>query len=359
MALPNHSRKSQNATDFQKTQSVNLSRYFLGTNVLTKKNAPQPAAMKNAQTPRALITTALPNEFHKDLTTNVTSRVLTRKQDVNIFERTQTIFKLSRDIITTNVLTKCHEDWNKNVTSKKNTLPPAGHVFQQTRRQTGQKQYTLTSRVLTRFYKIHIRKNATPPEGHVFQPTGTIFKLFQDIIGTHSVNNVHVEDIFKRSRAFIRANILTKFHKDWTINVTSREITRKNARPPDDIIRTNLLTKFHEDWTMNVTSRELTRCFYSHIMKNACTLTRTIFELIKEIFPENLLTNFHEDLTINKNAPPHGGNFHENWTINVTSRVLTGFYYSHIRKITFQDIIGTNLLTKFHEDLKINVASEC
>ncbi|KAH3866888.1 hypothetical protein DPMN_030011 [Dreissena polymorpha] len=55
--------------------------------------------------------------------------------------------------------------------------------------------------------------------------------------------------------------------------------------------------------------------------------------------------------------------FNENWTINVASRVLTRFYYSHIRKnapppvghvfqptgIIFelvQDNIGMNLLTK-------------
>ncbi|KAH3816640.1 hypothetical protein DPMN_118158 [Dreissena polymorpha] len=66
--------------------------------------------------------------------------------------------------------------------------------------------------------------------------------------------------------------------------------------------------------------------------------------------------------------------FHEDRTINVASRVLTRFYYSHIRKnappldshffqenVTIfeliQDIIKTNRLTKFHEDWTINVAS--
>ncbi|KAH3824936.1 hypothetical protein DPMN_126796 [Dreissena polymorpha] len=96
-------------------------------------------------------------------------------------------------------------------------------------------------------------KTATPPGGHVFQPTGTIFVLVQDIIGTH---------------------VLTKFHEDWTKNVTSRELTRKTATPPgshvfqptgtifelvQDIIETHVLTKFHEDWTINVTFRVLTR----------------------------------------------------------------------------------------------------
>ncbi|KAH3713429.1 hypothetical protein DPMN_073222 [Dreissena polymorpha] len=66
--------------------------------------------------------------------------------------------------------------------------------------------------------------------------------------------------------------------------------------------------------------------------------------------------------------------FHEDQTINVASRVLTRFYYSHLRKNTpplgshvfqanvtifelIQDITENNLLTKLHEDWTINVAS--
>ncbi|KAH3861045.1 hypothetical protein DPMN_023972 [Dreissena polymorpha] len=79
-----------------------------------------------------------------------------------------------------------------------------------------------------------------------------------------------------------------------------------------------------------------------------------------------------------KNAPPLGSHvfqantnlltkFHEDWTINVASRVLTrknapppgGHVFTATETIfeLIQDIIGTNLLTKFHEDRKINVAS--
>ncbi|KAH3782148.1 hypothetical protein DPMN_160059 [Dreissena polymorpha] len=145
-----------------------------------------------------------------------------------------------------------------------------------------------------------------------FSPTGTIFELIQDII---------------------RTNHLTKFHDDRTINLASRVLTKKNA-PPPDIIRKNLQTKFHEDRKINVASRVLTR----------------------------------------KNAPPPCGHFHEDRTINVDSRVLTRFYYSHIRKNApptgghvfqatgtifelVQNIIGTNLLTKFHDERTINTAS--
>ncbi|KAH3720361.1 hypothetical protein DPMN_063258 [Dreissena polymorpha] len=48
-----------------------------------------------------------------------------------------------------------------------------------------------------------------------------------------------------------------------------------------------------------------------------------------------------------KIAPPTGGHLHKDWALNVTSIV---FKYD-------LDNIGTNLLTKFHEDRKINVAS--
>ncbi|KAH3885463.1 hypothetical protein DPMN_009457 [Dreissena polymorpha] len=53
--------------------------------------------------------------------------------------------------------------------------------------------------------------------------------------------------------------------------------------------------------------------------------------------------------------------FHDDWAKNVTSRVFTCFHYIHIEKNAIfkldRDFIGTNLLTKFHEDRTINVAS--
>ncbi|KAH3893543.1 hypothetical protein DPMN_017691 [Dreissena polymorpha] len=268
-------------------------------------------------------------------------------------------FNLWQNLIGTNVLTKFHEDWPTNVANIDNCPPsPGGHVFQQTITIFKLTQaifpndwiINVTSRVLT-------RKNATPPCGHfhehwttnvtsrarfhhtvkpykencpapcshVFHLTETIFELVQDIIGTH---------------------VLTKFHEDWTKNVTSRVLTRKTAMPlgchvfqptgtifelVQDIIGTHVLTKFHEDWTKNVTSRVFTR----------------------------------------KTATPPGDHFHEDMTINVTSRVLTRFAIyitatppgGHVFQSTgtifelVQDIIGTHVLSKFHEDWTINVAS--
>ncbi|KAH3848355.1 hypothetical protein DPMN_090715 [Dreissena polymorpha] len=143
--------------------------------------------------------------------------------------------------------------------------------------------------------KVLTRKNAPPPGGHVFIATIPIFELFQDIIGT---------------------NLLTKFHKDQTINVASRMLTRKNALPPgshvfqpisiifklvQDIIGMNLLTMFHEDPTINVASRP----FIAILRKNALPLGShvfqaniTIFKLIQDIIETNLLTKFHEDWTM-------------------------------------------------------------
>ncbi|KAH3875947.1 hypothetical protein DPMN_039226 [Dreissena polymorpha] len=129
-----------------------------------------------------------------------------------------------------------------------------------------------------------------------------------------------------------------------------------------NIIGMNLPTKFHEDQTINVASRVLTRFYYSHttcshIRKNAPPLGSHVFQanvtivkLIQDIIETNLLSKFHEDLKINvasrvltrKNAPPLGSHVFQ---ANVTIFEL------------IQDINKTNLLTKFHEDWTMNVAS--
>ncbi|KAH3786236.1 hypothetical protein DPMN_164342 [Dreissena polymorpha] len=233
---------------------------------------------------------------------------------------------------------------------EKNAPPLGSHVFQPTTNLLTKfhedRTVNVASRVLTRFYYSHIRKNAPPLGSHVFQANIIIFEPIQDIIKT---------------------NLLTTFHKDWTINVASRVLTRKNVPPMVAI--TNLLTKFHDDRKINVTSRVLTRknapppwwpnrtINVASRGKNAPPLSShvfqvnvTIFELIQDINKTNLLTIFHEDWTLNvasrvltrKNTPPHGG--------HVFKETKTIFEL-------IQDIIGTNLLTKIHEDRKINVAS--
>ncbi|KAH3884582.1 hypothetical protein DPMN_008565 [Dreissena polymorpha] len=349
---------------------------------MTKIIIPRAAAIH-----KHIIGTNILTKFHKDRKINVASRENAPPPGSHVFQPTGIIFELVQDIIGMDLLTKFHEDWTINV----------------------------ASRVLTRFYYSHIKpyKEKCPASGgHVFQATKTIFKLIQDIIGTNLLTKVltrkiapppwwpciigmnlltkknapplgsHVFQanvtVFKLIQDIIKTNLLTIFHQDWTINVASR-VLRKNAPPPDghvfqptsiifklvqDIIGMNLLTKFHEVRTINVASRVLTRFYYSHIYshirKKAPPLgshvfqaKNTIFELIQDISGTNLLSKFHEDRKINvasrvltrKNAPPPGGHVFQ----------PTGIIFE-----LFQDIIGMNLLIKFYkfyEEQTINVAS--
>ncbi|KAH3710119.1 hypothetical protein DPMN_069586 [Dreissena polymorpha] len=330
-------------------------------------------------------------KFHEDQTINVASRMKNAPPlGSHVFQANVTIFQLIQDIIETNLLTKFYEDWTINVASRelhgtrqmchiwKNAPPPGGHVFQPNSIIFELVQDINGVNLLTKFHKdwtinVASREKFPAPGGHVFAATKTIFILIQDIIGTI---------------------LLTKFHDDRKINVTSRTHPRGgNVFQPtgiifelvQDIIGMNLLTKFHEDRIKNMASRV-------HIWKNAPPLgghvfqaNVTIFELIQDIIKTNLLTIFHQDWTINvasrEKCPTPGGHFHEDWTINVASRVknaqplaamffkqcgtillskvLTRFYYnSHIRKnAPPHNIIGINLLTKFHVDWTINVAS--
>ncbi|KAH3693199.1 hypothetical protein DPMN_192601 [Dreissena polymorpha] len=100
-----------------------------------------------------------------------------------------------------------------------------------------------------------------------------------------------------------------------------------------DFIRTNVLTKFygeinspppgghfHEDWTINVILNRTINV--ASRVKNVPPLgdhnfqaTGTIFELVQDIIRTNLLTKFHDD-----------------WTINVASRLFKRYFYSHIKK---------------------------
>ncbi|KAH3844447.1 hypothetical protein DPMN_086705 [Dreissena polymorpha] len=171
----------------------------------------------------------------------------------------------------------------------------------------------------------------------------------------------------------------TTLHEDWVLNVTF-----KIFKLDRDIIGTNLLTKFHEDLTINVASTVFT---------NKCGRTdrRWTNPVTKAHLTDGQTTDKDQSqkltLAIRKTAPYPWQifltKFHENWAKNVTSRVLTCFYYIHIEKnapptlqpclktapptgghtiilTNFEldrDFIGTKLLTKFHDNLTINVAS--
>ncbi|KAH3725463.1 hypothetical protein DPMN_051307, partial [Dreissena polymorpha] len=103
------------------------------------------------------------------------------------------------------------------------------------------------------------------------------------------------------------------------------------------IIGINLQTKFH-----GVLTRKNAPSPRSHVFQP----TGIIFDLVQDIIGMNLLAKFHEDRTVNvasrvKNAPSLGSHFFQ----------ANMIIFKHI-----QDIIETNLQTKFHEDWTINVA---
>ncbi|KAH3710835.1 hypothetical protein DPMN_070330 [Dreissena polymorpha] len=167
--------------------------------------------------------------------------------------------------------------------------------------------------------------------------------------------------IFEHVQDIIGMNLLTKFHKDRTVNVASRDKGPTPWKPYQSS------DQIHEDWTINVASSVLTRFYYSHIWKNAPPLgspdfqaNLTIFKLIQDINKTNLLTIFHEDRTINvasrvltrKNAPPPGGH-------NLLTKFHEDQTISVVSRVKNAPPLGshTNLKTKLHEDWTINVAS--
>ncbi|KAH3709073.1 hypothetical protein DPMN_068533 [Dreissena polymorpha] len=116
--------------------------------------------------------------------------------------QTVTIFEQSRDIIRIHTII---------VTSSENIPAPGGHVFQQTEFIFQNGPYTITINVHTKFHE-DLNKHMASRQynkyclsGHVYQQTATLFYL---------------------NSAIIRTNALTKFHEYWTLNTTSRVLTR-------------------------------------------------------------------------------------------------------------------------------------
>ncbi|KAH3867346.1 hypothetical protein DPMN_030472 [Dreissena polymorpha] len=150
----------------------------------------------------------------------------------------------------------------------------------------------------------------------------------------------------------------TIFKQVRGIHITNaKNVTSRETDPPGSH-ETNVLTKFHEDWTKNVTSRKTAPSPGGHVFSPIWT----IFELIRDINKTNVLTIFYDDSTnivtsrvfTRNTAPPPGG--------HVFQRTGTIFELKqHIIKTNIlanRGIIGTNVLTKFHEDRIRNVASK-
>ncbi|KAH3893533.1 hypothetical protein DPMN_017680 [Dreissena polymorpha] len=313
---------------------------------------------------------------------NQTSRVFTSFFLLYKFKKTGTIFQLNSRIKETNDLTKFHEHWTK---KKKNAPPIGGHVFSPIWTILELVRHINKTNVLINFHdewakivtsRVFTRKTAPPTGGHLHEDwalnvTSTDFKLDRDFIGT---------------------NLLNKFHEGRTINVASRVFTnkcgrtddgqrpvtkahlsnqvkncvRKLPRPPGNhvfqqtgtifklnshIKETNVLTKFQENWAKNVNSRVLTCFHYIHIKKNAPPTGGHVFSPISS----------EKSIKPMKTAPPTSGHVFQRtgttFELNqhiIKTNILTNFF------LFFEldrDFIGTKLLTMFHEDRTINVAS--
>ncbi|KAH3892986.1 hypothetical protein DPMN_017123 [Dreissena polymorpha] len=136
-------------------------------------------------------------------------------------------------------------------------------------------------------------------------------------------------------------NILTKFRKDWMKTATSIVYTRM-MKMTSTVYTHKLLTDRRTDGHRTSHNHISSLCHFvtgntpppgGHVFQ----ATGTIFELVQDIIGTNLLTMFHDDRTL-----------------SMASRVLR---WKCAMPPWRPYIIGTNLLTKFHEDRKINVAS--
>ncbi|KAH3792449.1 hypothetical protein DPMN_145946 [Dreissena polymorpha] len=164
-------------------------------------------------------------------------------------------------------------------------------------------------------------KNAPPTGGHVFSPIWTIFKLVRDINTTNVLSNFH--DDWAKIVTSRTSRVLTYFHYihiEKNAPPTGGPVYQRSApfsNSSEISIKNNVLTNFHDDWAEIVTSRVFTRKTAPPTDGHVFQRTGTTFKLNQHIIKTNILTNFELD----------------------------------------RDFIGTKLLTKFHEDRTINVAS--
>ncbi|KAH3843320.1 hypothetical protein DPMN_116834 [Dreissena polymorpha] len=269
------------------------------------------------------------------------------------------IFELSPGINGTNVFTKFHDDRTINVASREFTRQNVDAARRTT--DDGQKAITKAHNEHAVLRLPQTNSRFAHPRGCLKTKCGQTDSGQRPILKPHLSNQCLITGktappplaamfidpsgpFANSSEIYIKTNLFTTLHDDWAKNVTSRE--------------TKALTKFHENWAKNVTSRKNAPPTGGHVFSP----TWTIFELVRHINKINVLINFHDDWAkivtsrlftrflysqIWKSAPPSCGHLHEDWALNMTSTIFE----------LDKDIIVKNLLTKFHEDRTINVAS--
>ncbi|KAH3701424.1 hypothetical protein DPMN_076410 [Dreissena polymorpha] len=200
-----------------------------------------------------------------------------------------------------------------------------------------------------------------------------------------------------RAAAWVRKNILIKFHHYWTNSMASIYLRIVNARvftnqkwtdgrrkktDPKTSSEQSVMSIYSKPKRKSVTDRLTDRLTdrQTNRQTNRRTL-RSLYALLRGI-KMRVFTRFLYSL-IKKTAPPPGGHFHDDWAKNhVFQRTgpifelyslstkktapQTGGHVFQRTETTFkpnQHIIKTNistndlLLTKFHEDRTRNVAS--
>ncbi|KAH3881129.1 hypothetical protein DPMN_005052 [Dreissena polymorpha] len=147
---------------------------------------------------------------------------------------------------------------------------------------------------------------------------------------------------------FFKNKYFDQVHEYWTKNVISRALTRKKALSPGGGIFQRTKTSFKLSHTLIRTNVQpmLTRKNPSPHSDHVFQTTGTIFKLLQGIIRTNVLTKFDKDITTRGpertnvltmfhkeiNSLPPDSHFHDDWRLNVASRVLTRFYYSHVTK---------------------------
>ncbi|KAH3877213.1 hypothetical protein DPMN_001074 [Dreissena polymorpha] len=306
----------------------------------------------------------LSNQFHDDKAKNVTSIVFKRKtappppgghaKNVTSLEKTAPptgghVFSLIWTIF--------------ELMFKRKTAPPTGgHVFQRNRTTFELNQYIIKTSILTNIiWTKLLTKFHEDPTNDGERPITKAHLSNQNVIDlTFEQNNVtNVIDLTMEQNDDIDLTLEQNVTGRMTLTYIRAECDRKDdidltLEQNNDIDltleknETNVLSKFHENWSKNVTSTVFTCFHYIHIEKNALPTgghvfspIPTIFKLLRDINKTNVLTNFHDD-----------------WAKIVTSRVFTreNCHYIHIEKNAWPtgSHVFTPILTIFEPIRDIN-----
>ncbi|KAH3845843.1 hypothetical protein DPMN_088133 [Dreissena polymorpha] len=264
----------------------------------------------------------------------------------------------------TNVLNKFHENLAKHVTSRvftcfhyiyreKNASPTGGHVFHRSGPFSNSSEISIKTNVLSNFHddlakivtsSVFTRKTTPPTGGHVFQRTRTTFELNQHIIKTNILTN------FQLHRDIIGINLLTNFHEDRTKNVASRVFTRTRNPQTKIVHRQTGQTKRRLYAPPKI---NLGGSIKTAPPTGGHTNILTNFELDRGIIGTKLLTKFHEDWK--RNVPSR------KYTLLLKTASPPGNHVFQRTGTIFElnsHIKDTNVLTKFHENWAKNVTSK-